>query len=67
MTKEDYDVSKNNLMDDYSLTCISIDTAYNCMIALGFKYEVRKKFYYVNGNEKEATVKYIWRFVEQYI
>ena len=37
MTKEDYDVSKNEFLSNYGLTCISIGTAYNWMLVLGFK------------------------------
>ena len=67
MNKEEYDVSKNYLLDDCGLTYISIGTAYNWMIAFGFKYKVRNKFYYVDSNEKEAEVKYRWRFVNRYL
>ena len=41
--------------------------AYNWMITFGFKYGVWKKFYNVDGHEKEATVKYKWSFVDRYL
>jgi len=37
------------------------------MKKLGFNYEPRKKSYYVDGHEKEATVNYRWSFVDRYL
>jgi hypothetical protein len=37
------------------------------MKKLGFNYEPRKKGYYIDGHEKEATISYRWRFVERYL
>jgi hypothetical protein len=34
---------------------------------MGFKYEVRKKGYYVNSHEKEGTVEYKWKYVDHYL
>jgi hypothetical protein len=37
------------------------------MKLLGFKYEPRKKGYYVDGHEKPATIEYRNSFVKQYL
>ena len=37
------------------------------MTQLGFKYEPRKKGYYVDGHEKPATVAYRWSFCQWYL
>jgi hypothetical protein len=37
------------------------------MKLLGFKYEPRKTGYYVNGNEKPATIECRNSFVKQYL
>lgn len=35
------------------------------MRALGFKYEARKKYYFVDGHEKEGTIKYRTEYVRE--
>ncbi len=40
---------------------------YRWIKKLGYTYEPRKKCYYVDGHEKEATVNYRWRFIERYL
>ena len=37
------------------------------MQALGFKYEIRKKGYYVDGHEKPSTIAYWKAFCERYL
>ena len=37
------------------------------MLLLGFRYETRRKGYYVDGHEKKATVEYRWDFCERYL
>ena len=37
------------------------------MNALGFKYGVRQKGFYVDGHETAATVAYRWAFCERYL
>jgi len=48
----------------YGLTCISPSTVCRWLKVLGFKYEVQKKGYYVDGHEKEGTVEYQWKYVD---
>jgi hypothetical protein len=37
------------------------------MLQLGFRYETRRKGYYVDGHERKATVQYQWDFCERYL
>jgi hypothetical protein len=37
------------------------------MICLGFKYEVRKKGYYIDGHEKTAKTQYRNQFCKPYL
>jgi len=60
-----YDQQK--LLKHFGLTCISPSTVCRWLKVLGFKYEVRKKGYYVNGHEKEGTVEYCWKYVDGYL
>jgi arginine repressor len=60
-----YDQQK--LLKQYGLTCISPSTVCRWLKVLGFKYEVRKKGYYVNGHEKEGTLEYQWKYVDRYL
>ena len=64
-TREENELQQ--LLKTYRLTCICLSTVYRWMKKLGFNYEPRKKGYYVDGHEKEATISYRWRFVERYL
>jgi len=44
-----------------------MQTIYRWMKALGFRYEMRRKGYYVDGHEKPSTVAYRWSFCERYL
>jgi hypothetical protein len=46
------------LVSQYRLKNLSISTVYRWMRVLGFKYEVRKKGFYIDGHEKPATLEY---------
>ena len=37
------------------------------MLKLGFRYETRRKGYYVDGHERKATVQYRWDFCDRYL
>ena len=37
------------------------------MLKLGFRYETRRKGYYVDGHERKATVQYRWDFYNRYL
>jgi hypothetical protein len=56
-----------NLLKQYGLTCISISTVCRWLKVLGFKYDFRKKGYYVDGHEKVGTVEYRWKYVDRYL
>ena len=64
MLKAIYDNELKKLLKQYGLTCISPSTVYQWMIHLGFKYEPRKKGYYIDGHEKPAMVAYHWSFCQ---
>ena len=55
------------LLGENRLTILSIPTIYRWMRRLGFKYEVRRKIYYVDGHEKPETKKYRKRMVRAYL
>ena len=46
------------LLTENRLTKLAIPTIFRWMKALGFKYEVRRKIYYVHGHEKPEMKKY---------
>jgi hypothetical protein len=49
-------ITKNDLLKQYGLTKLSLDTIYNWMAVFGFKYSPVKKSYYVDGHEKPDPV-----------
>ncbi len=55
------------LLKQYGLTVISQSTVCRWLKILGFKFEVRKKGYYIDGHEKVGTVQYRWKFIERYL
>jgi hypothetical protein len=64
-TREENELQQ--LLKTYRLTCICLSTVYRWIKKLGFSHEPRKKGYYVDGHEKEATISYQWRFIERYL
>ena len=46
---------------------ICAKTAYNYMIALGFKYDTRKKSYYTDTHEKQENIRYRIGYCKRYI
>jgi len=67
MCEEEYAEVVRQVLKPYRLTCLSISTVSRWLNALGFKYEVRKKGYYVDGHEKPSTIEYRKRFCERYL
>jgi hypothetical protein len=55
------------VLKPYRLTSLSISTVSQWLQALGFKYEIRKKGYYINGHEKPSTLAYRKVFYEGYL
>jgi hypothetical protein len=60
------ELKKKNLKH-YRLSKVAMQTIYRWMKALGFRYEMQKKGYYVDGHEKPSTVAYCWFFCECYL
>jgi hypothetical protein len=59
--EEDYVMERRELLGEYDLTTESITTVYCWMVCLRFKYEVRRKGYYIDGHEKPAMIEYYFR------
>ncbi len=67
MSEEEYTEVVRQVLKPYQFTCISISTVSHWLQVLGFKYEVRKKGYYVDGHEKPSTIEYRKSFCERYL
>ena len=55
------------LLQENQLTKLSMTTVFRWMSRLGFKYETRRKTYYVDGHEKPETKKYRKTMVSAYL
>ena len=66
-TDEKYKSDVLELLGRYGLSSVSVSTACRWMKCLGFKFQVRKKCYYVDGHEKPATVEYRKQFIQRYL
>jgi hypothetical protein len=66
-TIPNYDEKIKATLRPYGLTCVSPSTVYRWMLCLGFRYEPRRKGYYVDGHERPATVQYRWKFCQRYL
>jgi hypothetical protein len=58
---------QESLLKQYGLTCTSISTVCRWLKVLRFKYEDRKKGYYVDGHKKVGTMEYRWKCVDCYL
>jgi hypothetical protein len=56
-----------DLLRENRLTKLTLETVYRWLDRLGFKYEARKKGYYVDNHEKPETVTYRRHFVKRYL
>ena len=65
--EESYNKELKTLLREYGLTCLSQLTVYRWIKKLGFKYEQRRKGYYVDGHEKPSTIQYREDFVSRYL
>jgi hypothetical protein len=61
------DAEKQALLKEYGLKELCLATVNNWMLKLGFKYETRRKCYYVDNHEKPETVEYRWGYVNRYL
>jgi hypothetical protein len=64
---EEYEVEVEKILREYRLTNINPSTVYRWLIKLGFRYETRRKGYYVDGHEKPDTIQYRKQFVTRYL
>jgi hypothetical protein len=55
------------LLKENQLTKLSMTTVFRWMGRLGFRYETRRKTYYVDGHEKPETKKYRKTMVREYL
>mmetsp|Transcript_26808 Transcript_26808/g.33053 ORF Transcript_26808/g.33053 Transcript_26808/m.33053 type:complete len:391 (+) Transcript_26808:1059-2231(+) len=54
------------LLGESGLKCLTTATLHKWLVNLGFKYETRKKTYYVDSHEKPENVKYRTNFIKRY-
>ena len=57
----------DDLLKENRLTKLTLETVYRWFHRLGFKYEARKKGYYVDTHEKPDTVVYRRYFLKRYL
>jgi hypothetical protein len=76
MVKDKYNVGSdhheysnfvNTLYIEHGLKKLCPSTIYKWLILLGFKYEPRRKGYYVDGHEKVETVTYRNKYIHRYL
>ena len=56
----------SHLLEQYGLKNLSLPTVQRWMKKLGFKYEMRKKTYYVDSHDSNENIEYRTKFVERY-
>lgn len=61
------DFSIEDLLKENRLTKVDVSTIYRWLDRLGFKYEVRKKTYYVDTHENKETTMYRKNWVQRYL
>ena len=66
MKEQGKEYSTEQLMLDFGLKKLSCSTVQKWMNRIGFKYEPRRKTYYVDSHETPANVKYREYFIERY-
>ena len=60
------EMSMKDLLSEYGLRTLNVKTIQNWMKKLGFKYEPRKKTYYVDTHESKENVAYRAEFINSY-
>jgi hypothetical protein len=65
LADENFDMT--DLLCENRHTKLTLETVYHWLDHLGFKYEARKKGYYVDNHEKPETVAYRRHFVKCYL
>jgi hypothetical protein len=64
---DDDDFDMTDLLCENQLTKLTLGTVYHWLDHLGFKYEARKKGYYVDNHEKPENVAYCRHFIKRYL
>ena len=59
-------ITMDNLYESYGLKTLNIKTVQNWMKKLGFKFEPRKKSYYVDTHETAKNIAYRSKFIDTY-
>ena len=68
MSEGIYNGSTNtNTLENYGITKLCQDTVGDWLTNIGFKYDYVVRNYYVYGQEKKDTIRYIWKFIDRYI
>ena len=76
IVKDKYNIDKTSstyadtakvMLRPYHIKTICPSTIYKWLIVLGFKYQTRRKGYYVDGHERPRTVSYRNAFVLRYL
>jgi len=65
LVDENFEIT--DLLRENRLTKLTLETVYRWLGRLGFKYEARKKGYYVDNHEKPETVAYRRHFIKRYL
>lgn len=64
---EDIEYGSQQLLEELKIPKLSIPTIYWWMRRLGYRYEVRKKSYYVDNHEKPENKRYRKKFIREYL
>jgi hypothetical protein len=64
---EEYEIEEEKLLWEYRLTSNNPSIVYWWLIKLGFRYETRRKGYYIDGHEKPGMIEYRKQFVTRYL
>jgi hypothetical protein len=65
--EEDQHVINDSFLQAHGLESVSFTTAWRWMRLLGFRYNARKKSFYVDGHEREDVVANRTRFCKKYL
>ena len=58
--------NKEMLFDEFNFKTLTISTVYKWLVKLGFKYQPRKKSYYVDNHESPENIEYRKKFIRRY-
>ena len=64
--RNDSEYSLESLFKEFRIRKLSLSTIYHWLSALGFKYQLRKKCYYVDNHESVENVRYRSAFISRY-